>query len=178
MARRVAELVAGAAGADACFVHFLDSDANELVLMGATPESFDELGGTIRLRVGEGIAGWVAKHTEPVIVENKWEDPRYVYIPALRGEDFSSLVSVPMLRPGGVVVGVLNTHSHHPNHFSSEHADRLFEVATLLAGIVENSVLMDRLARREEELAEFAANTIELQENDRRRVAADIHDGI
>jgi signal transduction histidine kinase len=48
----------------------------------------------------------------------------------------------------------------------------------LLAGIVENAVLYDRLAQREAEVERFAARTIELQELDRRRIAADIHDGI
>lgn len=165
-------------GADVCFVHVVDHDARELVLMGATPDRFDQLAGTIRLRIGEGIAGWVAQHGEPAIIGDKWSDPRYVYIPALRGEEFSSLISVPMLRPAGVVVGVLNVHSRRPQHFAPGDADRLGEVASLLAGIVENAVLYDRLATREAELERFASRVIELQELDRRRIAADIHDGI
>lgn len=175
--RRVAEFVVTATHADVCFVHVVDREAGELVLTGATPP-FDELAGTIRLRMGEGLAGWVAQHGAPAVVEDKWRDPRYVYIPALRGEDFNSLISVPLLRPGGVVVGVLNVHSREVRHFARGDADRLSEVASLLAGIVENAVLYDRIATREAELERFAAHTIELQERDRRRVAADIHDGI
>lgn len=176
--RRVGELVAGVTSADACFVHVVDRGMDELVLMGATPEEFDRLAGTIRLHVGEGLAGWTAAHGEAVVVDDKWTDPRYVYIPELRGEEYSSLVSVPLLRPEGLVVGVLNLHSREPGHFSAADAERLREVASLLAGIVENAVLYDRLARREAELARFAADMVELQELDRRRVAADIHDGI
>jgi two-component system, NarL family, sensor kinase len=176
--RRVAELVTEVTSADACFVHVVDRDLGELVLMGATPEEFDRLAGTIRLRVGEGLAGWTAAHGEAAVVDDKWADPRYVYIPELRGEEYSSLLSVPLLRPEGLVVGVLNLHSREPGHFTTSDADRLREVASLLAGIVENAVLYDRLARREADLARFAADMVELGELDRRRVAADIHDGI
>jgi signal transduction histidine kinase len=176
--RRAADLVVGTTTADACFVHVVDNEAGGLVLAGATPETFDALAGTIRLRLGEGVAGWVAERGEPALIDDKWTDSRYVYIPALRGEEFASMLSVPMLRPEGVVVGVLNVHAHGANHFNPHDLDRLTEVAGLLAGIVENAVLYDRLATRERQLEQFAARTIELQEVERRRIAGDIHDGI
>lgn len=176
--RHVAGLVVTFTSADACFVHVVDRDAGEVVLMGAIPQEFDELAGTIRLPMGEGIAGWVAQHGRPAVVEDKWADPRYRYIPALRGEEYSSLVSVPLLRPQHAVVGVLNVHAHDPRHFGPGTVSGLEEVASLLAGVVEGAVLQDRLQRREADLEAFAVRTIELQELDRRRIAGDIHDGI
>ena len=176
--REVARLVVAATRADACFVHVVDRDAAEVVLMGATPAQFDELAGTIRLPIGDGIAGWVAEHGVPALVDDKWSDPRYRYIPALRGEDYDSLVSVPLLRPPATVVGVLNIHARGRGGFDRNTVIRLEEVASLLAGLVEGAVLHDRLQRREAELERFAVRTIELQELDRRRIAGDIHDGI
>jgi signal transduction histidine kinase len=176
--RRIAELVAAATDADACFVHVVDHAAGDVVLMGATPAQFDELAGHIRLAVGEGVAGWVAQHARPAIIDDKWTDPRYRYIPALRGEDFSSMVSVPLLRPHGVVVGVLNVHARDPDHFAPGTVSRLEEVASLLAGIVDNAVLHNQLLIREDDLQRFTVRTIEMQELDRRRIAGDIHDGI
>lgn len=176
--RQVARLVATSIGADACFVHVVDRDAAEVVLMGATPDEFDALAGTIRLPIGEGIAGWVAEHGRTTVVDDKWSDARYRYIPALRGEDFSSLVSVPLLRPPDAVVGVLNVHARRPAHFSPGSVTRLEEVAGLLAGLVDGAVLHDRLRHREADLEAFTVRTIELQELDRRRIAGDIHDGI
>ena len=176
--RQVARLVVAFTDADACFVHVVDRDTAEVVLMGATPDEFDALAGTIRLPMGDGIAGWVAQHGRPAVVDDKWTDPRYRYIPALRGEDYSSLVSVPLLRPPGSVVGVLNVHAHDPGHFGSDTVVRLEEVASLVAGLVEGALLYERLQRREADLEAFAVRTIELQELDRRRIAGDIHDGI
>lgn len=176
--RHVARLVVQSTSADACFVHVLDREAGEVVLMGATPDEFDALAGTIRLPLGEGVAGWVAANAQRAVIEDKWHDPRYRYISALRGEAYTSLVSVPLLRPAASVVGVLNVHSHAPGHFDTDTVARLEEVAGLLAGFVEGAVLLDRLQRREAQLEAFAARTVELQELDRRRIASDIHDGI
>jgi two-component system NarL family sensor kinase len=176
--RQTARLVVAATGADACFVHVVDHEAEELILMGATPDEFDELSGSIRLALGEGIAGWVALHGQPAVVDDKWSDARYRYIPALRGEDFASLVSVPLLRPPDAVVGVLNVHAHDTGHFAHDILERLTEVARLLAGIVEAALLHEQLRLREEQLKRFAVGTIELQELERRRIAGDIHDGI
>lgn len=176
--RRSAALVVEATGSDACFLHVLDRQRSEVVLMGAHPEQFDALAGSIRLAIGEGVAGWVALHGEMAVVDDKWSDPRYRYIPELKGEDYRSLVSAPLLRPGRSPVGVVNVHSHDPQHFTSDLVGRLAEVADLLAGIVEAALLHEQLRQREEQLERFTEQMIELQEGDRRRIASDIHDGI
>ena len=175
--RRVAALIIEAHKADVCFVHLVDEERHCLVLAGATPP-FDRLAGTIELAIGEGVAGWVAEQGRPLVVHDKWTDPRYKYIPALRGEDYASLVSLPMMGRGQRVVGVVNVHSKARREHSDDELSVLTDVAGLLGRIVENARLYSRLAEREAELEQFAARTIELQELERRRVAADIHDGI
>ena len=176
MSRRVAAVVTEATGADVCFVHLVDEERHRVVLAGATPP-FDELVGTVELAIGEGVAGWVAQHAEPAVVPDKWSDSRYRYIPALRGEDFASLVSMPMLLRGRVV-GVLNVHSRQARDYRPHDVALLSDVADLMARTVEKARLHQRLAEREEMLEEFAARTVEAQELERRRLAGEIHDGI
>jgi signal transduction histidine kinase len=176
VAARVAALVTEATSSDVCFVHLVDDERGRVVLVGATPP-FDEVVGTIELPIGEGVAGWVAQHARPAVVPDKWKDPRYRYIPALRGEDFASLVSVPMLVRGRVV-GVLNGHSRRPRAFGDEELSVLTQVADLLARVVENARLYQRLGEREETLARMAKGVLEAQEAERRRLAGEIHDGI
>jgi len=120
----------------------------------------------------------VAQHGTPLVVDDKWNDPRYKYIPALKGEDYASLVSLPLIRHGSQVVGVVNVHAKQRRDYAPDELAVLVDVAGLLAGIVDNARLYTSLAEREAELEHFAARTIELQELERRRVAADIHDGI
>lgn len=176
VSRRVAEVVTEATGSDVCFVHLVDDERGRILLVGATPP-FDELVGTVELAIGEGIAGWVAENAEPAVVPDKWSDPRYRYIPALRGEDYTSLVSVPMLVRGRVV-GVLNVHSRKPNAYGDRDLALLTYVAELMGRAVENARLYQSLEEREEMLEAFASRTIEAQEMERRRLAGEVHDGI
>ena len=177
MAEHVAVLVTEATASDVCFVHVLDEARQRLVLMGATPP-FTALSGTVELRLGEGVAGWVALHAEPAIVPDKWKDDRYVYIPALRGEDYESLVSVPLLGRGQRVVGVINVHARRPRRYGEHDVALLAQVGNLMARTVENARLYERLAEREQMLEEFAARTVDAQELERRHLAGEIHDGI
>ena len=174
----VAQLVTETTETDICFVHLLDERAGKLQLRGATPP-FDTMVGSIELAVGEGVAGWVADHGEPaVIIDNKTADPRYRYIPALRGEEFTSMISVPVVTPLGHLVGVLNVHTRRRREFTAADVELLRSVAGLVAGAIENARLHRRLAEREEALETFAERIVEWQENERRRLAGEIHDGI
>lgn len=174
----VARLVTQTTDTDVCFVHLLDDERQRLVLRGATPP-FDRQAGSITLAVGEGVSGWVAEHGEPVVItDDKRSDPRYQYIPALRGEEFTSMASVPVVTASGQLVGVLNVHSRQRRDFSEADVHLLQSVAGLMAGAIENARLHRRLADREEALERFAERTVELQESERRRLAGEIHDGI
>ena len=174
----VARLVTETADTDVCFVHLLDEHGTRLQLRGATPP-FDDLVGKIELALGEGVSGWVALHGEPaVLVDHKADDPRYRYIPALHGEDFTSMVSVPVVTPLGHLVGVLNVHTRLRREFTSADVELLRSVAGLVAGAIENARLHRRLAEREEALEQFAEQMVEWQEHESRRLAGEIHDGI
>jgi two-component system NarL family sensor kinase len=177
VAEQVAGLVTEATASDVCFVHVLDEARQRLVLMGATPP-FTSLSGTVELELGEGVAGWVALNAQPAIVPDKWKDDRYVYIPALRGEDYESLVSVPLLGRGQHVVGVINVHAQKPRRYGEHDVTLLTQVGNLMARTIENARLYERLAEREQMLEQFAARTVDAQELERRHLAGEIHDGI
>lgn len=178
LAANVARLISEATATDVCFVHVLDDTAETLTLAGATPP-FDREAGRIRLPIGEGVSGWVAIHQEPVtIVERKEDDPRYRYFPQLRGQDYTSMLSVPMAsRPGGFV-GILNVHTRDRREFTDRDVRLLTSIGSLVAGAMHQARLHRRLAARERALERFAEQIIDAQEVERRRLAADIHDGI
>ncbi|MGQ0744336.1 MAG: GAF domain-containing sensor histidine kinase [Acidimicrobiales bacterium] len=177
VSRRLASVVTEATGSDVCFVHVVDAERQVVVLAGGTPP-FDQLSGTVELGMGQGVAGWVAANARPAIIGDKWTDPRYHYIPALRGEDYTSMASVPLLVRGRRVVGVLNVHSRATDAYGPDQVALLTRVAALLAPTVDNARLYRRLAEREEALERFATQIIDAQEAERRRLAGDIHDGI
>lgn len=87
----------------------------------------------LQLRVGKGIAGWVAENGTSLLVNDVGNDPRYIR----NGEDVLSEMCAPLLM-GGKALGVIDAQSRRQNAFSDEDL-RLFETAGgHLAGIIEN----------------------------------------
>ncbi len=178
MAAAVAQMITAATASDVCFVHVLDDTDRSLTLAGATPP-FDEQVGRVRLPLGSGISGWVASHREPVvIISNKEDDPRYVPIGSLRGSDFTSMASVPMETEPGGLVGVLNVHTISRRDFTPRDIQLLLVIGRLIAGALHQARLHRQLGARERAHENFAEQVIAAQESERRRLAADIHDGI
>jgi GAF domain-containing protein len=113
-----------------------------------------------------------------VIAHDKEADPRYVPIAALRGEDFTSMASVPMETEPGGLVGVLNVHTISRRDFTARDIELLLVIGRLIAGALHQARLHRQLSARERAHENFAEQVIAAQESERRRVAGDIHDGI
>jgi two-component system, NarL family, sensor kinase len=178
LAAAAARMITAATGTDVCFVHVLDDSDRSLTLAGATPP-FDGQVGKIRLPLGSGISGWVAKHREPVVItDDKEADPRYLPIQSLRGRDFTSMVSMPMETDPGGLVGVLNVHTVARREFTDGDVELLRVIGRLIAGSMHQARLHRQLVARERAHELFVEQVIEAQEIERRRVAGDIHDGI
>ncbi|SEH92981.1 Histidine kinase-, DNA gyrase B-, and HSP90-like ATPase [Mycolicibacterium rutilum] len=178
LAAAAARMITAATASDVCFVHVLDDTDRSLTLAGATPP-FDAEIGKIRLPLGQGISGWVASNREPVVItQDKESDPRYKPFPALRGSDFTSMVSVPMETDPGGLVGVLNVHTVERREFTARDVELLVVIGRLIAGAMHQARLHRQLVARERAHENFVEQVIEAQELERRRLAGDIHDGI
>src|SRR5215470_12476729 len=55
---------------DACLVYLLDRDTDEVVLRASQLPHAAALG-TLRMKVGEGVTGWVAEHKSVVALSSK-----------------------------------------------------------------------------------------------------------
>ena len=178
LAAAAARMITAATASDVCFVHVLDDSDRSLTLAGATPP-FDAAVGKIRLPLGQGISGWVARHREPVVISHdKESDPRYMPFESLRGKDFTSMVSVPMETDPGGLVGVLNVHTVERREFTERDVQLLLVIGRLIAGALHQARLHRQLVARERAHENFVEQVIEAQEIERRRLAGDIHDGI
>jgi signal transduction histidine kinase len=94
----------------------------------------------LKLRVGEGITGWVARTGQPARVGDVRRDPRYVL---LRREVRSEL-AVP-LEVAGEVRGVLNVDADRPEAFSAEDEELLEALAVQAARVIHNTWLYEQL---------------------------------
>ena len=94
----------------------------------------------LRLRLGEGITGWVARAGKPARVGDVSKDPRYIMVqPNVRSE-----LAVP-LEVSGQVRGVLNVDSDRLNAFGSEDQELLQELALQAAKVIHNTWLYEQL---------------------------------
>ena len=94
----------------------------------------------LKLRVGEGITGWVARNGKPARVGDVTRDPRYVM--ARRG--VRSELAVP-LEVNGETRGVLNVDSDRADIFTVEDQELLQELAVQAAKVIQNTWLYEQL---------------------------------
>jgi signal transduction protein with GAF and PtsI domain len=102
-------LVVGVTSCDACLVYLLDSPTAEIVLCASQLPHAGEIG-NIRMKIGEGVTGWVAKHQSVVALSSRAsKDPRFKSFTTLPEDTYESFLSVPLI-DGGQVIGVINVH--------------------------------------------------------------------
>jgi uroporphyrinogen-III synthase len=76
-------LVAEITSSDACLVYLLDQENNEIVLRASQLPHAAEVG-ALRLRLGEGVTGWVAQQKSVVSLPSAASrDSRFIGVPAL-----------------------------------------------------------------------------------------------
>ena len=101
-----------------------------------------------KLKIGEGITGWVAKEGKPVLVPDVTRDERYVKI----DKDVKSELAVPLILEDEVI-GVVNVDSTRTSAFTQEDMELLFTLASQSAKIIQNAKLYETLKWRVEELS-------------------------
>src|SRR4051812_31340361 len=106
----------------------------------------------LKLRVGEGITGWVARVGQPARVGDVARDPRYIMLQ----RDVRSELAVP-LEVNGEVRGVLNVDSDLENAFSADDQELLEALAVQAARVIQNTWLYEQL-RLKARLFESLAN--------------------
>ncbi|MBN1687741.1 MAG: SpoIIE family protein phosphatase [Candidatus Omnitrophica bacterium] len=145
----------GVMRAKASSLMLLDERKNELVFRVASGNKGDHLKEKFRVKVGEGIAGWVAKTGKPVIVDNPRNDKRFAQrFDQATGFKTQALICVPLLSKGKKI-GVLE--AMNPigrNTFSGKDLE-LFEAFAEQAAIaIDNSrlhkILLDQKVAEQE----------------------------
>ena len=136
-------LVVGVTSCDACLVYLLDSSTAEIVLCASQLPHAGEIG-NIRLKIGEGVTGWVAKHRSVVsLSSHASKDPRFKPFRALPEDTYESFLSVPLIN-AGQVIGVINVHHREPREHPPEEIALLTYVAEQMGGAIAKAQLSIR----------------------------------
>jgi diguanylate cyclase (GGDEF)-like protein len=122
----------------------VDEDKNELyfaIAVGTAAEALKN----VRLKVGEGIAGWVAKHGERLIVPDVMTDPRFAKrIDEMTKWETRSIICVPV-RSKLRVLGVIQLVNVHLEHFTDQEMYFLQSLCDYAAIAIENARAVERI---------------------------------
>jgi uroporphyrinogen-III synthase len=149
---RVVHFVSSVVQCDSCFIYVLEQE--DLVLR-ASKNPHPDIVDRLKLRVGQGITGWVAAHRQPVAVgRHAFQDPRFQLFNELPEDRYEAFLSVPVMSRGKLV-GVINVQHRRP-HDHSRREIQLISTIGFLVGAememarleVENSQLSERLEAR------------------------------
>jgi len=129
----------------------------------------------MRLSLGEGIAGRVAQTGEPIMLDDISKDPRVFRHDLVSAEGVKAMVSIP-LKAKDKVVGVMNVSSYVAGRFGADDVSLLNSIGDYLGTTIEQATLYERLARVGERNRVLLRHSLTAQEEERKRVAKELHD--
>jgi len=144
---RVVDFVASVLPCDSCFVYVLEDEA---LVLRASKTPHPDVVDRLKLRVGQGITGWVAEHRTPVAVgSHASSDPRFQTFHELPEDRYEAFLSVPVLSRGKLV-GVINLQHRQPHN----HTHREIRLISTIGFLVGAEIEMARLEMENTELSE------------------------
>jgi len=138
--------------ADRATLYLLDEANGELVsrvVAGGEVRS-------IRMKVGHGVAGLVAKSGEPIRIEDAYRDPRFEREwDLLTGYRTSNMLAAPLKNHVGRTIGVLQVlNKRGAGGFTGDDEDIVSALGTQAAVAIDNSRLMLSLIQKNQQLVE------------------------
>src|SRR5438874_11336017 len=132
---------------DSCFIYVL---AGEELILSASQNPHQEVLDHLKLRVGQGITGWVAEHREPVSISREaFKDPRFQRFNELPEDGYEAFLSVPLFSRGRLV-GVMNLQHRDPHVYS----DREMRLLTTVGSLAGAEIELARLETQNSDLSQ------------------------
>ena len=154
--RRVVQNITRILQIEACSLLLVDQETSELDFV-VTLKGDQARYSAFRLKQGQGIAGWVAKHGEPLLIPDVAKDARfYARVDQNTGFESRSILCVP-LKAKGRVIGVLEAINKRGQAGDTRFTEEDLEMLTALASWVAVAVENARLNRATRDMAAAAA---------------------
>jgi len=135
----IAKIIGKITRADSCFIYLISGD--EVILKASQNPHHSNLA-KVKMKVGEGITGWVAETKKTVAIASKaYEDKRFKLFSSLPEDKFEGFLSVPIIFQKRVI-GVINVQHRKSKKYSKKEIDFLETIAKQIGGILEVSHLI------------------------------------
>jgi signal transduction histidine kinase len=162
--------------ADSVVVFAVDSD--DLFVAASAPRDA-RIAESLRIPLGFGVTGQVARDGRPVRITR--DSPRNLIHRRLVGlgpDDATSRICAPIPGLYGEIVGVLAAYRNAARPFTEDELNRATELASPLGLRMHTEQLWRAVGRHRAERDRLIAAAISAQEDERRRIAFDLHDGV
>ncbi len=134
----VVELVAETLECDACLIYLVEN--NELVLYASNAPRPEHIG-KLRLKLSEGLTGWVARERRLLAISREaYHDPRFKFFRELPEDMYEAFLSAPIIIRNRVA-GVINM-QHRNAH---AHSGNEMELLTTIGEMVGCLVVLSRV---------------------------------
>jgi len=169
----ILEIVWKETEADCVSLMLLDEATGELVVKAA----LDPLGRlrNNKERVGEGLAGWVAKTAVPLMLTEKTKTKPHLRR-AMAKMGASSVLCLPLIVKGRVI-GVLRGSKTKGAPFNSSDLEFLSILCGQVAIAIENARLFSGVKSQQVRVEQLLKKATLAQEDERQRISLEIHDG-
>jgi uroporphyrinogen-III synthase len=108
----IVDLIVEFMACDSCLVYLIDG--SELVLCASNTPHPTEIG-KVKLKLSEGITGWVARERRMVAISREaYKDTRFKFFSDLPEDTYESFLSAPVIARNRVV-GVINVQHRSPH---------------------------------------------------------------
>ena len=151
---RTLALLNDAIGAEQGTIMLLNAEDNHLHYRAGygylTDFKISGEGRGFRLKIGEGLAGWVVERREPVLSHDLHNDPRWVKT-GVSSLEHRSAIAMPLLVAEDVI-GVLLVFHRRPDYFSPELLNMVKAIAGQVAVSINNAHLYELIRDQAERL--------------------------
>jgi signal transduction protein with GAF and PtsI domain len=158
MLQELVDLTLQVTACDACLVYLVDHASGEIVLRASQLPHDAEIG-NIRLKMGEGITGWVALHRSVVALpQDAAADYRFKVFQTLPEDTYEAFLSVPLVTSGDLI-GVINVHHREKHAHTPDEVALLTFIGEQMGGAIAKSKLAkhsESAVKRMEALAAVA----------------------
>ncbi len=158
--QRILEQTSQALLVDTVSLALLDPRRQELVFEASTGKYSEKVVG-IRLKIGQGIAGWVAQHGEGTVVNDVSLDERFFRgVDLITGFHTRAIACAP-IRWGNEVIGILEALNPYARVFDEEALDVLNGIASLAGTAIRHAQLFEALQAAHQRYRELFEDSID-----------------
>ncbi len=142
----IVNVAANLTNADRGTLYIVDKEKNEIWSKVTIKNKMRE----IKLKFGEGLAGYVAKSGEIINIENVQSDPRFnANFDRISGYKTRNMICFPIKNREGEIIGVLQLLNSMKGHFSKLDEEFLEAISIHSAIALQNAEMVEKLLQAE-----------------------------